>query len=113
MKTIKLYDEMPYSTDFKATVIEVNKNQIILDQTLFFPEEGGQECDLRTINDIPVKDVQIKNDVIIHYVKKHHFNVGDTIEGHIDWKRRYSLCKIIRENIFFLVLCIVCMVMIM
>lgn len=64
MKTIKLYDEMPYSTDFKATVIEVNKNQIILDQTLFFPEEGGQESDLGTINDIPVKDVQIKNDVI-------------------------------------------------
>lgn len=46
MKTIKLYDEMPYSTDFKATVVEVNKNEIILDQTLFFPEEGGQECDL-------------------------------------------------------------------
>ena len=42
MKTIKLYDEMPYSTDFKATVVEVNKNEIILDQTLFFPEEGGQ-----------------------------------------------------------------------
>ena len=53
MKTIKLYDEMPYSTDFKATVVEVNKNEIILDQTLFFPEEGGQECDLGTINDIP------------------------------------------------------------
>lgn len=93
MKTIKLYDEMPYSTDFKATVIEVNKNQIILDQTLFFPEEGGQESDLGTINDIPVKDVQIKNDVIIHYVKKHHFNVGDKIEGHIDWKRRYSFMQ--------------------
>lgn len=93
MKTIKLYDEMPYSTDFKATVIEVNKNQIILDQTLFFPEEGGQECDLGTINDIPVKDVQIKDDVIIHYVKKHHLQVGDTIEGHIDWKRRYSFMQ--------------------
>ena len=84
---------MPYSTDFKATVVEVNKNEIILDQTLFFPEEGGQECDLGTINDIPVKDVQIKDDVIIHYVKKHHFNVGDTIEGHIDWKRRYSFMQ--------------------
>lgn len=93
MKTIKLYDEMPYSTDFKATVVEANKNEIILDQTLFFPEEGGQECDLGTINDIPVKDVQIKNDVIIHYVKKHRFNVGDTIEGHIDWKRRYSFMQ--------------------
>ena len=93
MKTIKLYDEMPYSTDFKATVVEVNKNEIILDQTLFFPEEGGQECDLGTINDIPVKDVQIKNDVIVHYVKKHNLQVGDTIEGHIDWKRRYSFMQ--------------------
>ncbi|MGF0135101.1 alanyl-tRNA editing protein [Catenibacterium mitsuokai] len=93
MKTIKLYDKMPYSTDFKATVVEVNKNEIILDQTLFFPEEGGQECDLGTINDIPVKDVQIKNDVIVHYVKKHNLQVGDTIEGHIDWKRRYSFMQ--------------------
>ena len=44
MKTIKLYNEMPYSTDFKATVIEVNKNEIILDQTLFFPQEGGRNA---------------------------------------------------------------------
>lgn len=93
MKTIKLYDEMPYSTDFKATVVEVSKNEIILDQTLFFPEEGGQECDLGTINNIPVKDVQIKDDVIIHYVKKHTLSVGDMIEGHIDWKRRYSFMQ--------------------
>ena len=93
MKTIKLYDEMPYSTDFKATVVEVNQNEIILDQTLFFPEEGGQECDLGTINNIPVKDVQIKDDVIIHYVKKHNLHVGDMIEGHIDWKRRYSFMQ--------------------
>ena len=60
MKTIKLYDEMPYSTDFKATVVEVNKNEIILDQTLFFPEEGGQECNVdpesRTLNKKALKN---------------------------------------------------------
>ena len=33
----------------------IKKNElydIILDQTLFFPEEGGQTCDKGTLNDI-------------------------------------------------------------
>lgn len=93
MKTKKLYDDQPYSTDFQATIIEINQNDIILDQTLFFPEEGGQECDLGTLNNAVVKDVQIIDGVIHHYVKKHSFHIGDTVTGHINWNRRYSFMQ--------------------
>lgn len=97
-KTIKLYDTTPYETTFTATVLsceeclnynETNKTQnqesspkdrqlpdkpvytiykLILDQTLFFPEEGGQTPDKGTINGIEVIDVQINNDIVEHYV---------------------------------------------
>ena len=49
MCTRKLYDETPYETTFNATVLSCMKKEwdekeayeVILDQTLFFPEEGG------------------------------------------------------------------------
>ena len=47
--TIKLYDKDAYLTIFEAQVITCTKREndydIVLDQTLFFPEEGGQTCD--------------------------------------------------------------------
>ena len=42
--TIKLYDLDAYQTTFEATVLSCTKREkdydVILDQTLFFPEEG-------------------------------------------------------------------------
>ena len=45
MTTEKIYDNEPYSTDFTAQVMSVDGDKVILDRTLFFPEEGGQTCD--------------------------------------------------------------------
>ena len=60
--TIKLYDKDAYQTIFEAQVITFTKREndydIVLDQTLFFPEEGGQTCDHGTLNDVEVIDVK-------------------------------------------------------
>lgn len=74
--TIKLYDNDAYATEFEAKVLsckEIEKDgqvcyEVILDQTLFFPEEGGQTPDKGIINGAEVIDVQIKDDVVYHYV---------------------------------------------
>lgn len=58
--TKKLYDLDAYGTEFEAKVLtceEVKKKDttdyaVTLDQTLFFPEEGGQSPDQGTINGI-------------------------------------------------------------
>ena len=67
--TIKLYDKDAYQTIFEAQVITCTKREndydIVLDQTLFFPEEGGQTCDRGTLNDVEVIDVQIIIVIII------------------------------------------------
>lgn len=91
--TEKLYDYDAYKTEFTANVIECTKDGdkyiVVLDKTLFFPEEGGQSCDKGTINDIEVSHVKIKNDVIYHYISK-EIPVGTVIDGKIDFAHRFS-----------------------
>ena len=83
MNTIKLYDIDAYATEFEGKVLSceeiVRKLQdgseqilyaVILDQTLFFPEEGGQTPDKGTLDEVEVIDVQIEKDVIVHYTTK-------------------------------------------
>lgn len=90
METIKLYDDHPYETEFDATVVQVNEKNIVLDQTLFFPEEGGQCPDTGTINGVKVKDVQIKDGIITHTLKTSSFHKGDRVHGKISWDFRFS-----------------------
>ena len=74
MKTVKLYDIDSYYKEFEATVLEcekVNKGyKVVLDQTAFFPEGGGQYSDTGIIGDTSVFDVQIENGIIYHYCDK-------------------------------------------
>lgn len=99
-KPIKLYDEKPYETEFEATVIscepsekEAGKYIVVLDKTLFFPEEGGQTPDKGFIaasdEKAIVSDVQIKGDVIYHEMDK-PFDVGAKVKGEIDFVHRFS-----------------------
>lgn len=101
MGTKKLYDANAYDTKFEAKVISCEKQEItakqgeekilyavILDQTLFFPEEGGQTPDKGMLGGSRVCDVQIKKDVIIHYVEE-PLQEGETVTGEIDWQHRF------------------------
>lgn len=106
--TKKLYDLDAYGTEFEAKVLtceEVKKKDttgyaVTLDQTLFFPEEGGQSPDQGTINGISVLDVQIKKDVIKHTLAA-PVEVGSTVKGKIDWKHRfYNMQQHSGEHIF-------------
>lgn len=107
-QTIRLYEEDAYQTKFSATVLsceevivnEEKKYQVILDRTLFFPEEGGQSADQGTIQDGKVLDVQIKNNCITHSLD-HNVTVGSIVEGQIDWKHRfYNMQQHSGEHIF-------------
>ena len=107
-KTIRLYDADAYQTEFEATVLaceEVEKKdgrvyQVWLDQTLFFPEEGGQSPDMGTIDGVEVLDVQIKNEVITHTLAA-PLTVGTTVKGVVDWKHRfYNMQQHSGEHIF-------------
>lgn len=112
-KTIKLYDDNAYATKFEAIVIGANLQEgmieLVLDKTLFFPEEGGQTPDKGTIllgeYTCDVLDVQIRDGVIFHYCKTRKDDVeaesvisrdflqqiiGEAIQGEVDFEHRFS-----------------------
>lgn len=97
INTVRLYDRDAYARVFEATVIscqEITKEdrrlyEVVLDQTLFFPEEGGQSPDKGVINDIQVTDVQINNEIITHYLES-AISAGSKVMGRIDWAHRFN-----------------------
>ncbi len=93
METIKLYDNDSYSTVFSAEVLSCEKRdssyEVILDRTLFFPEEGGQSPDKGVLGGANVLDVQINKGVITHTLDT-PLNAGETVAGKIDWDHRFS-----------------------
>ncbi len=111
-ETVKLFDQNAYAEDFSATVLsaerivktekkgkkkkkEIVTWEVILDRTLFFPEEGGQTPDTGVLGGYPVTDVQLEGNVIRHTVldncgEDELFAVGQTVSGRIDFARRFS-----------------------
>lgn len=98
--TRRLYYEDVYKKEFEAEVISCQekekKYEIILDQTAFYPEGGGQPCDLGTLiadgKEIPVADVQEGGEAILHYTKE-PLEPGTKVQGKIDWERRFDLMQ--------------------
>ena len=60
--TKRLYDEDSHRKEFKAKVLEVIREEdevcLVLDQTVFFPEGGGQRSDIGRIGAEEDIDVQ-------------------------------------------------------
>jgi alanyl-tRNA synthetase len=91
--TRRLFDEDPYAREFEASVLSVtpgrNIFEVTLDQTLFFPESGGQPSDIGVIDSIPVNGVKESDGNIIHIMEK-PIEEGRQIHGRIDWNLRFD-----------------------
>jgi alanyl-tRNA synthetase len=99
-KTLRLFYDEPSGITFEAVVLDVFDNHVVLDQTLFYPEGGGQPADHGTITSpdlvLRVVDVQSANGIILHKVDEPEEELaylvkkGDIISGTIDSKRRLA-----------------------
>ena len=65
---------------------------VTLDATVFYPEGGGQACDLGTLGDVRVLDVQERGEEVVHLCDG-PLAVGSTVAGKIDWDRRFDLMQ--------------------
>lgn len=96
METGRLYYENVYIKEFDAKVLKCregeNGYEIILDESAFYPEGGGQPCDIGSLGEAEVKDVQEKDGELIHYTDK-ALEEGDTVHGKINWERRFDLMQ--------------------
>ena len=56
METRMVYYEEPYRRELTATVTEIRSDGVVLDQTICYPEGGGQGGDRGTIGHAPLLD---------------------------------------------------------
>ena len=97
METRKLYYEDPLLQEFTATVVSCESTEkgyaVVLDATAFYPEGGGQPCDIGCLNeDIYVTDVREKDGCIVHLCNKAVLP-GTQVTGTINWWRRQDLMQ--------------------
>ena len=90
--TNRLYFKDPYQTEFEASVVKrlifENRPALILNQTCFYPESGGQPADKGTINGVEVVHVLEKDNQILHLLDR-KLKV-EKIKGKIYWPRRFD-----------------------
>jgi len=104
--TRAVFHEDSYRTELRSVVKAAGDDWVELDQTIFYPEGGGQPGDYGALSSsagtVRVVDT-IKGEtqgVVRHILAssepdlpKHHFQVGDELLASIDWERRYKLMR--------------------
>ena len=89
----ELFYRDPYVREFTSKVISCVEGEkgfeVMLEDTAFYPEGGGQPADHGTIDGAAVFDVRRTPAGIVHYCEK-AFDVGQDVKGVLDWERRFD-----------------------
>jgi alanyl-tRNA synthetase len=100
--TDRLYYDDQYRTEFEAVVLDVLEREedgetaydVVLDQTMFYPEGGGQPADHGTLSTedktVQVTDVQVEDDVVLHRTDENP-GKGEFVRGQVEVERRRRL----------------------
>ncbi|KAF1078296.1 alanine--tRNA ligase [Methanogenium sp. MK-MG] len=95
--TKMLYYDLPQATDFDAIVLDQFDEYLVLDQTLFYPEGGGQPADIGKIvseEGISKVDHVVKiGGVIVHHITGEPLRRGEHVKGMIDEERRKTMMR--------------------
>lgn len=99
--TIQLFHKDSYQESFRAQVSgqDPENHGLVLDKTAFYPGGGGQPSDhgwfLVDGNSIQIRDIRKISGEITHILPGDAAlpAMGSTLEGKLDWNRRYQLMR--------------------
>ncbi len=95
--TRKIFYDLPAEIEFDAMVLDYFDGFVVLDQSLFYPEGGGQPSDTGTLvtsdSMVRVDEVIKLGEVILHRVKGGSLKRGERVKGMVDEDRRWSLMR--------------------
>lgn len=88
--TRRLYFDDPYTLEFEAEIVERRDTErgpaVLLRETYFYPESGGQPYDLGTLDGIPVTAVLEEGEEVLHLLER--FPEASRVRCRIDGARR-------------------------
>lgn len=80
---------MKWSPPGTTEIKELQGYNVICEDTILFPDGGGQPCDYGTINGEPVRNVTRKGNDAVHFVETQTaFEEGMEVKQYLDWERR-------------------------
>ncbi|MDZ5812767.1 alanine--tRNA ligase-related protein [Halorubrum sp. AD140] len=77
----------PEVREFEATVESVDGREVVLDETFFYAESGGQPADRGTIGGVLVDDVTDRDGEVVHVLGEEpsgSLSVGETVSAIVD-----------------------------
>ena len=96
-KTQLLFLQDSYLRETATTVIEVIDNAVVLADTIFYPEGGGQPSDTGTLDSpkgtASVIHVVKQGNRILHHLEGPIPSVDDEVFIRLDWNRRYAYMR--------------------
>jgi misacylated tRNA(Ala) deacylase len=97
--TVRIYATDAYAVGMQGQVVrtDVDDNRVLLDRTVFYPGGGGQPHDLGylAIGDDRLDVVRVTADAdgIWHWLDGALPSSGTSVDGAIDWDRRFALMR--------------------
>ena len=97
--TIELFRNNSYLKEHSSKVVKILPEGLVFDETIFYPEGGGQPGDEgelnignKTVNIIGTKYI---NRELVHLTEKSdQLKEGDNIKIILDWTKRYSYMQV-------------------
>ena len=93
METVRLYYQDAHLREFSAHVVSCEPEKdhwaVVLDQTAFYPEGGGQPGDTGTLDSVRVLDTHARGEEIMHDCDA-PLTPGSAVQGTLDWARRFD-----------------------
>ena len=92
-----LYIKDSNQKEFDATVTRTGPKFVVLNQTAFYPEGGGQPSDTGKLilngEEIKVIKVMKRGEQVFHYLEK-DIELGSDVHGVIDWEKRFEFMRL-------------------
>ena len=93
MSTIYAYERQPYERSLEVRIVDTGTTEgrpwAELDDTVLFPEGGGQPADHGRLGGIEVVDV-VRREGRVHHVLADPAEVGGPTTLELDWRRRFD-----------------------
>lgn len=97
VKTELLFIQDSYLREAATTVVQVIDNTVVLAETIFYPEGGGQPSDTGRLDTAQgtamVIHVSKQGNRILHHLEGPLPAVGDEVFMKLDWNRRYAYMR--------------------